>query len=127
MTLNRRAAALFGGHLKLEDALARQRPRHILLHLLHEPFRQPADFGALERIFGQEPAIALQNAMCLVEIFGDDRSAAERPHAVIDVDRQGASRVQSQEIAALFPGLFLDQLRLIAIFRQDQTNEPGRR
>ncbi len=103
---------------------AHQRPRHVLFHLLHEPFRQTADLGALERVFGQKPAVSLQNAMGLVEIFGNDGGAAERPHAVIDIDRQGAGGVERQKVASLFPCLFLDQLRLIAVFGQDQTDEP---
>jgi hypothetical protein len=59
----RRAAALIRRHLQLEDTFAHQRPRHVGFHLLQEPFDQPADFGALEGVFRQKPAIALQHAM----------------------------------------------------------------
>ncbi|MNV87590.1 hypothetical protein D3C71_1817270 [compost metagenome] len=81
------AAALVRRHLQLEDPLAHQRPRHIGFHLLQEPFDQPADFRALERILGQKAAIPLHDAIRLVEIFRDDRRPTERPHTVVNIDR----------------------------------------
>ncbi|EGE58995.1 hypothetical protein RHECNPAF_2530074 [Rhizobium etli CNPAF512] len=119
----RRSAALIGGHLQLVDTLAGERFRHVVFHLLHEPFAQPADFRPLERIFGEQPPVALQHAMRLVQIFGNDGRAAERAHAVVDIDRQRAGRIERQEIPALLPCLLLDQIRLIAVFGQDQPDE----
>ncbi|MNT46457.1 hypothetical protein D3C72_1831000 [compost metagenome] len=81
------AAALVRRHLQLEDTLAHQRPGHVGFHLVQEPFGQPADFGALERILGQKPPIPFHDAVRLVEIFRDDRGATERPHTVVNIDR----------------------------------------
>src|SRR5262249_22099363 len=108
---------------QLEDPLARERPCDVLFHLLHEPFRQPPYLGALERILREQPSVALQDAMGLVKIFGNDGRAAERAHAVVDIDWKRSGGIERQEITPLLPGLFLDQVRLIAVLRQDQPDK----
>ncbi len=61
--------------------------------------------------------------MRLVEILRNDVRAAKRSHAVVDVDGQGAGRIERQKVAALLPGLLLDEIRLIAVLAQDQPDE----
>src|SRR5690606_3285883 len=95
----------------------------ILLHFDKKPFCQAADFCALERIFCQQTTIAFENAMCLVQKFHQHIGSAERPHAVIYIDRESTCGIECKELPALFPWLFFSKFRRKAIFRENKTDE----
>ena len=121
-----RAAAQRLGHQRLQHAFAHQMPRHLALGLDQIPVGEPADFGAVHRVLGKQPAVALQNAAGLVEIFGDDMRADDRHVALRKQHRQRAGGVQRQEFLAPRPRLFLDQRQFLADTRRTPGGRSGR-
>ena len=119
----RRAAALRGRHQRLQHALAHQMPRHLAFGLRQEPVGKPADFGAIHRVLGEQPALALQDAARLVEIFGDDGGADDRHVALGKQHRQRRRGVERQELLAPRPGLLLDQHQFLAVFAEGEADE----
>ena len=98
-------------------------PGDFAFGLVEIPVDEPADFGALHRVLGEQPLVALQDAARLVEIFGDHRCADDRHVALGQQDRQRAGRVQRQELLAPGPRLFLDQSQLLAILAESEADE----
>ena len=118
------------GRLAVDDAFLhafeQQGAGDFIIEVMIEPRRQPADLGALERVFRKQSPVALQHAVGLVDEFGDNDRAAERSHVVVDIDGQRAGGIEGEELLALLPGLLFHQIRLEAVFGQNQANETGR-
>ena len=93
--------------------------------LAEVPVGQPADLGALHRVFGEQPLVALEHPARLVEIFGDHHGADDRHVALGKQDRQRAGRIERQELLAPRPRLFLDQRQLLAILAKGKAHEPA--
>jgi hypothetical protein len=107
-------------------ALAHQMAGDVGLELAEIPVDQAADLGPRQRVLGHQPAVALQHAARLVEIFGGDGCADDRPVALGQKNRQRRRRVQRQEFLAPLPGLLLDQRQLLAIFGEGEAQEATR-
>ena len=98
-------------------------PRHLALGLGEIPVGQAADLGAVHRVLGKQPPLALQHAARLVEIFGDHRGADDRHVAFGKQHGQGRRRVERQKLLAPRPRLFLDQHEFLAILAEGETDE----
>jgi hypothetical protein len=122
-----RAAAQFGRNRQLVDSLAHKRSGDVGFELDDEPVHQAPHLGAFQRIVRHQAALARHDAARLVEIFGDRMGAAERNARLGDEDGNGPGRVHRQKLLPAFPGTFFVQLRLNAIFGEQQADEPARR
>ncbi len=119
----RRPAALLLRHMPLEDALIEQRAADLGMELVVKPRRQSSHFDALDRGCRQQPiVIAIRAGMCLLDIFGNNRSTGHGRLAVDHEDRNFAGWIEQQKFLTALPEPLLRQPGLDTIFAEDQAD-----